>query len=68
MLELRDKGQSDLVNIAQIFQRSGTLSLAWADSGITSIADFKGKVVGVWPFGNEYEVTAAIKAAGIAGR
>ena len=28
--------------------------------------DFAGKVVGVWPFGNEYEVTAAIKAAGIA--
>jgi NitT/TauT family transport system substrate-binding protein len=66
VLVLRDKGQSDLVNIAQIFQRSGTTSLAWADSGITSIADFKGKVVGVWPSGNEYEATAAIKAAGIA--
>ena len=60
-----DKGPSDLVDIAQVFQRSGTLSLAWKDSGITSPADFKGKVVGVWPFGNEYEVTAAIKAAGM---
>src|SRR4051794_29327402 len=52
VLELRDKGAatSDLVDIAQHFQRSGTLSLAWADSGITSPADFKGKVVGMWPF------------------
>ncbi len=65
VLELRDKGQSDLVNIAQVLQRSGTLSLAWKNSGITSPADFKGKVIGVWPFGNEYEVTAAISAAGM---
>jgi NitT/TauT family transport system substrate-binding protein len=65
VLELRDKGESDLVNIAQSFQRSGTTSLAWADSGITSVDDYAGKIVGVWPFGNEYEVTAAIKAAGI---
>ena len=26
--------------------------------------DFAGKVIGVWPYENEYEVTAAIKAAG----
>src|SRR5262245_19024530 len=65
VLEQRDKGQSDLVNIAQHFQRSGTLSLTWKDSGITSPADFRGKVIGVWPFGNEYEVTAAIAAEGM---
>ena len=66
VLELRGQAEpSDLVDIAQVFQRSGTLSLAWKDSGITSPADFKGKVVGMWPFGNEYEVTAAIKAAGL---
>ncbi len=64
-LEVRDQGQSDLVNIAQVFQRSGTLSVAWADSGITSPADFAGKRVGVWAFGNEYEVTAAAKQAGL---
>ncbi|MFN8518244.1 MAG: ABC transporter substrate-binding protein [Chloroflexota bacterium] len=34
VLEVRDKGQSDLVNIAQMFQRSGTLSVSWADNGI----------------------------------
>ncbi len=56
---------SDLVNIAQIFQRSGTLSVSWKDSNITSPADFAGKKVGVWDFGNEFEVTAAAKKAGL---
>jgi NitT/TauT family transport system substrate-binding protein len=58
-------GGSDLVNIAQIFQRSGTLSVAWADSGISSPADFADKKVGVWDFGNEFEVTAAAREAGL---
>ena len=64
VLEAREAG-SDLVNIAQVFQRSGTLSVAWADSGITEPADFEGKKVGVWDFGNEFEVTAAARAAGL---
>ena len=64
VLEAREQG-SDLVNIAQVFQRSGTLSVAWADSGITEPADFEGKKVGVWDFGNEFEVTAAARQAGL---
>jgi NitT/TauT family transport system substrate-binding protein len=64
VLEARAAG-SDLVNVAQIFQRSGTLSVAWADSGITGPADFAGKKVGVWDFGNEFEVTAAARAEGL---
>jgi NitT/TauT family transport system substrate-binding protein len=56
---------ADLVNIAQIFQRSGTLSVAWADSGITEPADFEGRRIGVWDFGNEYEVVAAARAEGL---
>ena len=56
---------SDLVNIAQVFQRSGTLSVSWKDSNITSPADFAGKKVGVWDFGNEFEVTAAAAKAGL---
>ena len=56
---------SDLVNIAQIFQRSGTLSVSWKETGITGPADFAGKKVGVWDFGNEYEVTAAATKAGL---
>lgn len=66
--------QSDLVNIGQIFQRSGTLSVSWApgagpdpvsDATIAAPADFKDKKVGVWDFGNEYEVTAAATEAGL---
>ncbi|MDQ2853735.1 MAG: ABC transporter substrate-binding protein [Chloroflexota bacterium] len=56
---------SDLVNIAQVFQRAGTLSVSWKDSGITSPADFKGKKVGAWGFGNELEVIASAKKAGL---
>jgi NitT/TauT family transport system substrate-binding protein len=66
VLEAREGNPaSDLVNIAQIFQRSGTLSVSWKDSNITSPADFKGKKVGVWDFGNEFEVTAGAKKAGL---
>ena len=64
VLEARKSG-SDLVNIAQIFQRSGTLSVSWADSDISSPADFAGKKIGVWDFGNEFEVTAAASAEGL---
>lgn len=54
-----------LVNVGQIFQRSGTLMVSWADSGITEPADWEGKTVGNWGFGNEYELTAAIEEAGL---
>ena len=55
----RDAG-ADIVNIAQVFERSGTLEVSWADSGITEPADWAGKTVGNWGFGNEFELTAAI--------
>jgi NitT/TauT family transport system substrate-binding protein len=64
VLEAREAG-SDLVNIAQVFQRSGTLSVTWKDSGITDPCGFAGKKVGVWDFGNEYEVTAGALACGL---
>jgi NitT/TauT family transport system substrate-binding protein len=66
VLEAREGNPaSDLVNIAQYFQRSGTLSVSWKASNITKPADFAGKKVGVWDFGNEFEVTAAAKKAGL---
>ncbi|MCB0109753.1 MAG: ABC transporter substrate-binding protein [Caldilineaceae bacterium] len=64
MLASREQG-ADLVNIAQIFQRSGTLQVGWADSGIASVEDWAGKRVGTWGFGNEWEVFAALRQAGI---
>lgn len=54
-----------ITNVAQVFQRSGTLQVSFADKGITTAADFKGKKIGNWGFGNEYEVFAAITKAGL---
>ena len=64
MLASREQG-ADLVNIAQVFQRSGTLEISWADSGIAEPADWAGKRVGTWGFGNEFELFAAMRQAGI---
>jgi NitT/TauT family transport system substrate-binding protein len=61
VLEAREGG-SDLVDIAQVFQRSGTLSVSWKDNAIDDPCKFAGKKVGVWDFGNEYEVTAGALA------
>ncbi len=61
----RNEG-ADIVNIAQVFERSGTLMVSFADQGINSVADFAGRTVGNWGFGNEYELTAAIEQEGIA--
>jgi NitT/TauT family transport system substrate-binding protein len=65
VLAVRDAGQSDLVNIGQIFQRSATLSASWADNPVASPEEFAGKTVGVWGGGNELEVFAAALAAGL---
>ncbi|MCS6774004.1 MAG: ABC transporter substrate-binding protein [Anaerolineae bacterium] len=64
MLAAREGG-ADLVNIAQIFQRSGTLMVSFKEKGITKIEDFKGKNVGSWLLGNEAELFAALRKAGL---
>ena len=56
---------ADLVNIAQVFQRSGTLEVSWADAPVATIADMAGKKVGTWGFGNEHELFVAMRAEGI---
>jgi len=56
------EGGADIINIAQVFERSGTLEVSFADSGIESPEDWAGKNVGNWGFGNEFELTAAIAA------
>jgi NitT/TauT family transport system substrate-binding protein len=63
-LASREAG-AGITNIAQIYQRSGTLQVSFADAGITSPEDFEGKKIGNWGFGNEYEVFAAIGQAGL---
>jgi NitT/TauT family transport system substrate-binding protein len=64
LLASRDKGQ-DLVNIAQVFGKSGMTELTWKDSNITSIGQMKGKKVGVWCCGNENELYAALNKNGM---
>lgn len=59
------EGGANLTNVAQIFQRSGTLQVSWADSGIESVADFEGQRIGSWGFGNEWEIFAAMAAEGL---
>jgi NitT/TauT family transport system substrate-binding protein len=63
-LATREAG-ADIVNVAQIFQRSGTLQVSFVDAGITEPADFAGKKIGNWGYGNEYEVFAAMGQAGL---
>jgi len=43
-----------LVNIAQVYDRSGMMLTCKKSSGIKTPADFKGKTLGVWYGGNEY--------------
>lgn len=52
-LATREKGVP-IVNIAQVFKTSGMQLTCRRDSGIKTPADFKGKTLGVWFFGNEY--------------
>jgi NitT/TauT family transport system substrate-binding protein len=64
LLAARDKG-TDLVNVAQVFARSGMTQLTWKSSGINTIAKMKGKKVANWLGGNQYELFAALTKNGM---
>ena len=59
LLANRDKGQP-LVDIGQFYQSSGMLLISKKTANINSVADLKGKKVGVWTGGNEYEFRAVL--------
>lgn len=63
-LASREQGAA-ITDIAQIFQRSGTLQVSFKDKNITTPADLKGKKVGDWGFGNEYELFAGMTKANV---
>jgi NitT/TauT family transport system substrate-binding protein len=63
-LAAREKGVP-LVNIAQPFKKSGLLMICPKSTGITKEADFKGKTLGVWFFGNEYPFYAWMNKIGM---
>lgn len=54
-----------ITNVAQIFERSATLQVSFADSGIDSVDDLAGKNVGSWGYGNEWELFAGLGEAGV---
>jgi NitT/TauT family transport system substrate-binding protein len=64
LLAARDKG-TNLVNIAQVFARSGMTQLTWKSSGINTIAKMQGKKVANWLGGNQWELFAALQKDGI---
>ncbi|MFM9918753.1 ABC transporter substrate-binding protein [Lacisediminihabitans sp. H27-G8] len=55
----------NVTDVAQIFERSGTTQISFKDKGITKPADLKGKKVGSWGYGNEWELFAGMQDAGI---
>jgi NitT/TauT family transport system substrate-binding protein len=55
----------DITNIAQVFQRSATLQVSFADTGISGVGDLAGKTVGNWGFGNEFELLAGLRSSGL---
>ena len=63
-LATREKGVL-LVNIAQVFKKSGLMLTCRKDSGIKSPKDFRGKTLGVWFYGNEYPFLSWMSKLGI---
>jgi NitT/TauT family transport system substrate-binding protein len=63
-LAAREKGLA-LVNIAQPFKSSGMMLTCLKETGITKPEDFKGKILGVWFFGNEYPFLSWMATLGI---
>jgi len=64
-LASREKGLP-LVNIGQIFNKSGMMLTCLKSSGIEEPMDVVGKTLGVWFFGNEYPFLAWMSKLGIA--
>ena len=63
-LVAREKGVP-LTNIAQPFAKSGLELICPKDGPVKTEADFKGKTLGVWFFGNEYPFYAWMNKLGI---
>lgn len=63
-LAAREKGLA-LVNIAQPFKHSGLMLTCLKESGVATPADFKGKTLGVWFFGNEYPFLSWMSSLGL---
>lgn len=56
---------ANITDVAQIFERSATLQVAFANSGIHTVKDLEGKKIGSWGYGNEWELFAGLNKAGV---
>ncbi|MDM4762933.1 ABC transporter substrate-binding protein [Galbitalea sp. SE-J8] len=56
---------TNVTDVAQIYERSGTTQISFKDKDITTAADLKGKKVGSWGYGNQWELFAGMQKAGI---
>src|SRR5512133_2710037 len=63
-LQSREQG-AGITDVGQVFQRSGTLQVSFKNENITTAANLKGKKVGNWGFGNEFELFAGMTKAGL---
>ncbi len=63
-LAAREAG-APLVNVSQIFNRSGMMLTCKKSSGVATAKDFKGKTLGVWFGGNEYPFLAWMSTLGL---
>jgi NitT/TauT family transport system substrate-binding protein len=63
-LQSREQG-AGITDVGQVFQRSGTLQVSFKNKNITTAANLKGKKVGNWGFGNEFELFAGMTKAGL---
>ncbi len=64
LLATRDQG-GEIVQIAQVFARSGMTEVTWKDTGLDDIKELEGKKVGVWLGGNEHKLFAALTKNGL---
>ncbi|MFC9659146.1 ABC transporter substrate-binding protein [Nocardia sp. NPDC127606] len=63
-LASREAG-AGITEIAQIFQKSGTKQVSFKSENIAGPAALRGKTVGNWGYGNEFELFAGMTKAGI---
>jgi NitT/TauT family transport system substrate-binding protein len=55
----------NVTDVAQIYERSGTTQISFKSKDITTAADLKGKKVGSWGYGNQWELFAGMQKAGV---
>ncbi|MFC6012177.1 ABC transporter substrate-binding protein [Nocardia lasii] len=63
-LASREAG-AGITEIAQIFQKSGTKQVSFKADNIVGPAALRGKTVGNWGYGNEFELFAGMTKAGL---